>query len=243
MATITLPVSSALAHIGLPAWATALRTANTRFALLNVPTGSVGVSIGVSATNEIQTATAQTWTTGTRIQFLASNPFGAPSIAPLSVGVDYFLIRVTSTTYYVASSKANALSNTTITGLPTVNTGFYSITPSAPNTSWPIADLIAYEITHPLYTARFPIPTVLPAPTTTGNIASLTFEYASIYNTSTTALTYNAIAMIQNSGAIGTSTGTLLSAAKLVNGLTDYTVTIATGQVKNIDYSLRYAVT
>lgn len=240
MATITLPVSTAMANLGAIGWAEKLRSLSTRFALLYVPTGSA-IAMSLNGGSGEATVATQAWATGTRCQIVQTNPFGAPPLAPLATATDYWLIQVNPTTYKFASSRANALSNSALSA-PTMASGQYGITIAEPSTAWTLAEIVAYELTHPAYTARYAIPATLPATSIAGNNVYLDFLLVNLTNSSATPFTYNAIAMIENSGAIGTSTGTLINAGRLANGLTPYTVTLNQGETKEIIYGLGLGV-
>jgi hypothetical protein len=240
VATITLPVSTAMATQGAIGWAEKLRSLSTGFALLNVPVGSA-IGMSLNGGSGEATVAAQTWLTGTRCQIVQVNIFGAPALAPLATATDYWLIQVNATTYKFASSRANAIANTALSA-PTMAGGQYAITISDPSAAWPLAEIVAYELTHPLYTARYVVPVTLPAISIAGNNAYMDFLLVNLTNTNALAFTYNAIAVIQNSGAIGTATGTLLNAGRLVNGFTPYSVTLLQNETKEIIYGLGLGV-
>lgn len=240
MATITLPVSTGMARLGAIGWAEKLRSLTVGFALLDVPVGQ-SIDFTLNGGTGEATVASQAWTTGTRCQIVQANIFGAPPLTPLSTAIDYWLIRVNATTYKFAASRANAIANTALS-TPTMASGQYGIAISAPASTWPLSEIVAYELTHPLYTARYSIPVSLPAATSTSNAAYVDFLLVSLNNTNALAFTYNAIAVIENSGAISTTTGTLLNAGRLVNGFSPYSVTINQGESKEITYGLGLGV-
>ena len=222
-----MATSNAMAAEALIGWAEKLRTASSKFILLNVPTTSTGVAF---SGNVGTTAAAQTWTTGTRVRFNLVNLFGAPSIAPLNTTTDYFLIADSATTYRIASTAANAASGTALT-VPDFATGNYNLGLAQPTADWSVAELVAYELTHPQYD-RLEVPATLPAVTYTGNVAVLELALSVITNSSATPFAYNAIAVIKNGGADGTTTGTVLEALSLT------AVSIVQGAPQSIGYRL-----
>jgi hypothetical protein len=240
MSTITLPTSTAMASLGAIGWAEKLRSLSTGFALLNVPVGSA-IGMTLNGGSGEATVAAQTWPTGTRCQIVQTNFFGAPPLAPLATATDYWLIQVNSTTFKFASSRANAIANTALS-TPTMSSGQYGITIADPGPTWSMAEIVAYELSHPLYTARYAVPATLPATSIASNSAYLDFLLTNLTNTNALAFSYNAIAVIQNSGAIGTTTGTLLNAGRLVNSFAPYTVTINQNETKEILYGLGLSV-
>jgi hypothetical protein len=123
--------------------------------------------------------------------------------------------------FALASSRANALAGTTI-ALPTItNNTDFGLVAATLDPTWPLAEIAAYELSHPLYTARYFLPTTLPTPIVTGNTANLDAELATITSTNPSPMVYNAIAIIKNGGsAIASTTGTLLNARSLASAVT-----------------------
>jgi hypothetical protein len=192
-------------------------TDNCKWALLNVPTGSSGAEFnGTQAT----LATGQTWQTGTRVRVSQINSF-ATGLAPLALNTDYWVVRTSATVFGLASSRSNALAGTTIT-LPTItNDTDFGLAAAAPDPTWPLAEIVAYELSHALYTTRYSLPNTLPTPIVTGNTANLDAELATITSTDPTPIVYNAFAIIKNgSSAISNTSGTLLNARSLASAVT-----------------------
>jgi hypothetical protein len=200
-----MATAAAMATEALIGWAERLRSGGTKFALLNAPLGSAGVTFA----GGVGTIAAQTWATGARVRIGTVNIF-APSIAPLNTTTDYFLIRDSATNYRIASTAANA-NNGAALAPPDMAGGNYAIELAAPSTAWTIAELAAIELTHPQYD-RLVVPATLPAVTFAGVIAQLDLNLAVIANSNAAPYAYNAIAIIKGGGAKGTSTGTLLDA-------------------------------
>lgn len=202
-------VSPALATEGLIGWAEKLRSGNTKFALLNAPSAAAAVTFA----GGVGTVAAQTWTTGMRVRFRLDNFFGGTSIAPANTTTDYFLIRDSATAFRVATSSANATAGAAI-AVPDFGAGNYSLELAKPSANWTLTELAAAELVHPQYD-RLSVPTTLGSVVMAGAIAQLDLNLASITNTDATPYAYNAIALIKNGGAKGTTTGTLLDALPL----------------------------
>jgi hypothetical protein len=241
MADITAKVTTALASVWATGAAEKMRSNGVVFALLNVPAGQTGCSFSAS-TDLITLSASQAWPTRTRVRFEPSNPFGSPpSISPLTAGTDYWLIKVgeSTTEFQVASSLSNAIANTFIQ-LPTVAANNYNVIVQKPAETWPIAELVHWEINHAVYTSRFEIPVSLPNPTVSGSISSQRLVLATIDNTDAATFTYNAIALIDGSATPGNTTGTVLSANLQESGFppSAYSVSIAQGEQREISYLL-----
>lgn len=240
MADISAKVTTVLASVWAAGAAEKMRSEGCVFALLNVSAGQTGCSFEGS-TDLITLSASQTWQTYTRVRLEPSDPFGSPpSIAPLTTGTDYWLIRVSGTTFRVASSYANAGSNTYIE-LPTVAADNYNVIAQKPSETWPIAELINWEISHAVYTTRLQIPSgTLPAPTVAGSIASQRLILSTVNNTDPATFTYNAIAVIDGSATVGNTTGTCISANLQESGFppSAYAVSIAQGEQREISYLL-----
>jgi hypothetical protein len=240
MADTNLSIGSTLARAIARGGAIELNAQGGVFALLNVPFGSIGCSF---ASNQITLATAQTWPTRTKVRFLAAG-ISPPSLAPLALGTDYWLIRISSTVFGVATSLANAIAGTA-TALPTIASGNYTVNVVEPSASDSVADLIAFEVSHPVYTARFPAPiaSALPVATASGGVAKQLVLEESIFNSNAATLSFNAIAIIGGGNTtIGDITGTVLQANvfKLFNGFT-YSlapIDIALNETQEVTYSI-----
>jgi hypothetical protein len=214
MATAVLRVGQKLAEYGARGWANYVSSQNCVFALLSVPTGSTGCAFD-GGTDRITLSAAQTWPTKTKVRFVDQNGglFGTPpSISPLSQGTDYYLIRVSSTEFRVASSRADAIAGTFIQ-LPTLASGSYNVIAQTPNDSWPIGEVVDWEVAHPLYTARYYIGQ-LSAPVSTGGLSTQRIVITTISNNSGTTFTYNAIAILESTtDSPGDSFGTVINVA------------------------------
>jgi hypothetical protein len=234
---ILAKVTTALASRWAVGAAEKMRSDGVVFALLNVPAGQTGCSFDGS-TDLITLSASQTWPTRTPVRFEPSNPFGSPpSISPLTTGTDYWLIRVSGTTFQVASSLSNAIAGTFIQ-LPTVAANSYNVIVQKPAETWSIAELIHWEINHPIYTTRLEIPSSLPGPTVNGSVASQRLVLSTINNTDPATFTYNAIALIDGSATIGDTSGQVLSANLQESGFSAYSVSIAQGEQREISYLL-----
>jgi hypothetical protein len=208
MTNSSIAVNKKLAEYAVRGWANWMANQSCVFALLKVPIGSIGCSFD-SGTDQITTAAAQTWLTKTKVRFVdpSGGIFGPPpSLSPLSVSTDYYLIRDSSTTFKVAASRADAIAGTFIQ-LPTIASGSYNVVVQTPNDTWPIAELADWEITHPLYTARYSFPYSVPAPVSTGGISTQTILVTTIDNTSAVTFEYNAIAILDDAGSAPGDTG------------------------------------
>jgi hypothetical protein len=242
MADTNLSIGSTLARAIARGGAIELNAQGGVFALLNVPFGSIGGSFS-SGTNQITLATAQTWPTRTKVRFSASG-FTPPSLAPLALATDYWLIRVSSTVFGVATSLANAAAGTATT-LPQIASGNYTVNVVEPSAADAVADLIAFEVSHPVYTARFPAPiaSALPATTASGGIAKQLILDQSIFNSNATTLSFNAIAIIGGGNTtIGNTSGTIIQANvfKTFNGTTFNVapIDIALNETQEVTYSI-----
>jgi hypothetical protein len=242
MADTNLSIGSTLARAIARGGAIELNAQGGVFALLNVPFGSIGCSFS-SSTNQITLDAAQTWPTKTKVQFSASG-FSPPSLSPLALGTNYWLIRISSTVFAVATSLANAAAGTA-TALPSIATGNYTVNVVEPSAADAVADLIAFEVSHPVYTARLPAPNAgaLPAATASGGVAKQLVLDSSIFNSNAATLTFNAIAIVSGGNtAIGNTGGTIIQADvfKTFNGFT-YSVApiaIASNETQEVTYSI-----
>ena len=243
MADTNLSIGSALARAIARGGAIELNAQGGVFALLNVPFGSIGCSFS-SGTNQITLATAQTWPTRTKVRFSASG-FTPPSLAPLALATDYWLIRVSSTAFGVATSLANAAAGTATT-LPQIASGNYTVNVVEPSAADAVADLIAFEVSHPVYAARFPAPiaSALPVTTASGGTAKQLILAGEILNTNAAVLEFNAIAIISGGNTtIGNTSGAIIQANifKTFNGATFSVSPISIPQ--NETQSITYTIT
>ena len=216
-----------MAAEALIGWAKELRTNSTKFVLLNVPAQSTGISF---ANSQGTAATAQTWTTETRVRLALINIFSTVSISPLNTTTDYFLIRDSATSYRLAANAANA-ANAIEMAVPDIAAGDYNLVLSTPSADWAVAELVAYELTHPQYD-RLSVPTTLPNVTYTGSVAKLELALSVIANTNAAAYEYNAIAVIKNGGIKGSTGVSVLDALSLTP------VSIVQGTPQSIGYRL-----
>jgi hypothetical protein len=228
MTDSSIKVGHRLAEYAVRGWADWMANQNCMFALLSVPTGSTGCSFD-SGTDQITIATAKTWPTKTKVQFIDPNGgvFGAPpSLSPLAVSTDYYLIRDSSTTFKIAASRADAIAGTFIQ-LPTIASGSYNVVVQPPSDTWPITELVDWEITHPLYVSRFSFPFTVPNPVSIGGISTQTILVTTIDNTSAQVFEYNAIAILDDaSSTVGdNSSGIVVNAGiqEVSNGLGGFT--------------------
>jgi hypothetical protein len=227
MTNSSIKVGQKLAEYAVRGWAAWMNSQYCLFALLNVPTGSTGVAFD-SGTDQITLAAAQTWPTKTKVRFFDPNGgiFGAPpSLSPLAVGIDYYLIRDSATTFKVAATRSDAIAGTFIQ-LPTIASGSYNVAVQAPSSSWTVAELVDWEITHPLYTARYTFPYSVPAAVSASGVSTQTVLVTTIDNTSAAAFEYNAIAILHNaSGTIGDTAGEIVNAGiqEVSNGFGGFT--------------------
>jgi hypothetical protein len=243
MADTNLSIGSTLARAIARGGAIELNAQGGVFALLNMPFGSIGCSFA-SGTNQITLATGQTWPTRTKVRFLAAG-ISPPSLAPLALGTDYWLIRISSTVFGLATSLANAIAGTA-TALPTIASGNYTVNVVEPSAADTVADLIGFEVSHPVYTARFPAPiaSALPIATVTGGIAKQLILAGEILNTDAAVREFNAIAIIGGGNTtIGNTGGTVIEANifKSFNGFAFSVLPISIPQ--NETQAITYTIT
>lgn len=241
MADTTLTISENLAKVIARGGAIELNAIGAYFALFNVPTGSSACSFS-GTTDQITLGTAQDWITKTKVRFTQVG-FSPPSLSPLTTNTDYWLIRDSSTLFKVAASLADAEAGTFIQ-LPTISSGEYSVAAKAPSGADAISDLTPFEVSHAVYTARYAAPNggSLEAVTASGGVARQPILVTQINNTDPATLTFNCVAIIDGSGTIGDTTGTLIDADLLqtFNGFafTPAPVSVAQGEIRDITYNL-----
>ena len=112
-----------------------------------------------AATNVITIATAQTFQTGARVRVSSLGTLPTPLVSV----VDYFVVRLSSTTFKLASTLANAIAGTEI-DLMDGGSGSLVLNEQALLRTDPIGVLLSKEIPpFPGYAERFPIADVGPA--------------------------------------------------------------------------------
>ena len=242
MADTTLTISEELAKTIARGGAIELHTRGAVFALFDVPTGTVGCAFD-GATDQITLASAQTWPTRTKVQFVQAGFGSPPSIAPLTTTTNYWLIRDSSTLFKVAASLADAAAGTFIQ-LPTVASGSYDVVAKLPGGDDAIADLTPFEVSHAIYTSRYAVPSgaSLDAATATGGVARQPILATQLNNTNAATLTFNCVAIIDGSSTIGDTSGTLID-ADLLQTFSGFNfipapVSVAQGEIRDLTYNL-----
>jgi hypothetical protein len=109
-------------------------------------------------TDEITTAIAQNWRTGSRVRITTTGTVPAP----LALLTDYFIIEVSpgtypATAYKLATTLTNAIAGTAI-NLTSAGTLVNTLTEQSLTASDPLSVLVGHEFpSHPGYYSRFPI--------------------------------------------------------------------------------------
>ena len=234
-----LRTSALLAAQNLKAKHSAIVSSNQRLALVNVPIGSAFIT---SNGANIVTSTPQEWVTGTAVKIEFAGTGFPPSISPLTIENPYWLIRMTSTEFKLASNFQDAINSTFVT-LP-MFTANYKIK-CLPAYLLSGAELAKWEPDHPAYPSRFTPKSIadLVAPTTLGNTLTMESFKVDISNNSGLPLTYNTIVLWTGGTATPkNATGEGLSVSPLetiVGGnAIPQSVTIAPQTSRRITYSL-----
>lgn len=182
-------------------------TGTIGYATLLKPDLTSNLAVTVNpATDVLTTLTPHGLTTGSRVRVASGGTIPSPLIATQ----DIFAIVLSSTTFRVAVSLADALSAAAINLIDT-GSGSIVVNEQALTTIDPLAVLLAKEITHPAWTARSPIASVGEALIANGAAEKnpLTIIVTNTNATATT-LTYGYVLLLFGdtmSGVIGSSMG------------------------------------
>lgn len=172
------------------------------------------------------TASTHPWVDGHRIRLSST----AQIPAPLTVGTDYYVIRLSGTTFQLATTLANAIAGTEIT-LNDAGSGTITSTEQALSAADPIEVLVSRELDHASYTRK------LVTGVGAGVAGSTAAEKTAIvtYSVTGTAMSYKHVLFVRGgSSTIGDTTGT---EPRLTTE--PATVTIAAGSSKTLGVTFR----
>lgn len=215
---------------------------DVRAALLQLPTGQQNASFDTGADQATLTAAQAAWNTGDRVRITITG-FAPPSLGALSTGTDYWLIKVSDTVFQLAASKADATGGTAL-DMPTIaDSSQYALVIQEPNSTWPLEDVVAYEVTHAAYTARYDFPDTIPTVEENATNARIQVTLTSIQHTDPAVLAFNGMAIIDGAATPGDTTGTLLNAGYRKDGSTVVETTITSGEgAREIRHAYRIAI-
>jgi hypothetical protein len=144
-----------------------------------------GPIAATNAADELTTTGNHNLVTGARVRTSTT----ATLPAPLTAGVDYFVIVTGATTFKLAATLADAQASTAI-DLTTDGTGTITATEQVPNYNDPIAVLVSKELPSGGPYARIPMDSLGAATITNAGKAAKPTKTVQLNNTGSTSITY-----------------------------------------------------
>ena len=192
----------------------------------------LNINFTANATSNVVTfAVAQPFQTGARIRILATGTLPTPLVA----GADYFVSRLTSTTFKLAATLANAIAGTEI-DLMDAGSGTLTLNEQPLLRTDPITVLMSKELaSFPGYTARFPITDAGPSAIVNGQAQKTKLMIIANNGTTDISIGYYVIirggsATIGDTAMAGYGLETLLSV-----------LTVVVGETRGLNYVMRGA--
>lgn len=214
-------------------------TGTVGYVALIKPDLSTNITFTANASTDLMTtASAHGLVTGERIRVAVT---GGSLPTPLVANTDYYVIVVSTTTFRLATTQANALAGSPVAiDLTDAGSGTLTFNEQELNKDDPLAVLLAKELTHPSWSARAALTDLGAATVVSGN-GEKPPKAIAVQNTSGTALSYKHVLFLFGAGVTATIGSTPTGSYTRYLATETTTQTINTNETKSLVFKMRVA--